>query len=352
VKYTAVIDGTIGTAPRQAQALGAFLRDGLSGDVVGETVVFYRDDRDRERLVELSPTRDVRLVRAAWRRPDQLVATLAAMVADDAATEGGAVSLFLFAGGSTGTELAARLAGHTGGAVLTGALSAEADAERLLCRRNVYSNHMVGRFELSARPWCVTLDGSWNEARGAAAPEHRIVSDADAPGGGSGGGASEGRSESGGGGDGGERRDAGSAPFEDVELVDLPSAGELTEARFLVVAGQGAGSRQGVERLAAAAGAMGAGFGVSRPVAMQAWAPMDRLVGVSGARAAPDVCLVVGASGAPALHWGVERAAFIVAINPDDGAPIVRNADAVVLDDGVAVVEELADLVARGGSDG
>jgi electron transfer flavoprotein alpha subunit len=79
---------------------------------------------------------------------------------------------------------------------------------------------------------------------------------------------------------------------------------------------------------------------------MNALAPMDRLIGVSGARAAPALCIVVGASGAPGLHWGIEKAGFIVAINPDRGAPITRNADAALLDDGVATIEELAQIVA------
>ena len=58
------------------------------------------------------------------------------------------------------------------------------------------------------------------------------------------------------------------------------------------------------------------------------------------------MCVVVGASGAPALHWGIERAGFIVAVNTDERAPIVRNSDAALLDDGVAVVEELAEIIA------
>ena len=91
---------------------------------------------------------------------------------------------------------------------------------------------------------------------------------------------------------------------------------------------------------------MGAAFGVTRPVAMNAWAPMDRLVGVSGTRAAPELCIVVGASGAPAFYWGIEKAALIVALELDEHAPIVRNADAAVVDDGLAVIEEVAEIVA------
>jgi hypothetical protein len=38
--------------------------------------------------------------------------------------------------------------------------------------------------------------------------------------------------------------------------------------------------------------------------------PADRRLGLEGR---PAVCIVVGASGAPALHWGIETAGFIVA---------------------------------------
>ena len=328
MRFAALIDGTVATAARQARALAGFLGEGLTGalsadlsgdlagDLAGETFVFYWDERDKRRLAGLAPTRDVRLVRAAARRPEQVVESLAA------AARGGEATLFLAAAGPTGTEIVTRLACRTGGAVLTEALSIEARPEHLVCRKNVYSNHLVGRFELSASPSCVTIDACWNDSRGPTVAEHRILSDTDVTGG------------------------IDAAPFEDLELADLPPAGDLAASRFLVVAGYGVGSRAGLRRVADAARRMGADLGVSRPVAMNAWAPMDRLIGVSGSRAAPAVCIVVGASGAPALHWGIERAGFIVAVNTDERAPIVRNSDAALLDDGVAVVEELAEIIA------
>jgi len=76
---------------------------------------------------------------------------------------------------------------------------------------------------------------------------------------------------------------------------------------------------------------------------------MDRLIGVSGTRTAPALCIVAGASGAPAFYWGIEKAAFIVAIDRDETAPMVGNADAALLDDGVAVIEELAEIIAAEG---
>ena len=205
--------------------------------------------------------------------------------------------------------------------MLTDALSVEVEPQRLLCRKNVYSTHLVGRFELTARPSCVSIDTKWNDGPLPTPVEHDVLSDSD------------------------ETGEMGTTPFEDLELIDQPSPGDLADSRFLVVAGHGAGSRAGVERIAAAARRMGAAFGVSRPVAMNAWAPMDRLIGVSGTRAAPELCIVVGASGAPAFFWGVEEARFIVAIDPDEHAAILRNADAALLDDGLAVIEELAKII-------
>ena len=100
-----------------------------------------------------------------------------------------------------------------------------------------------------------------------------------------------------------------------------------------------------MERIAAAAARMGAAFGVTRPVAMNGWAPLDRLVGVSGARSSPGVCLTAGVHGAPAFLWGVERAGFIAAVDIDEGAPIGAEADALLLGDAVEVVEALAEIV-------
>jgi electron transfer flavoprotein alpha subunit len=284
--------------------------------VAGETLVFYQDEGDRQRLVELAPTRAVRLIKTTARRPERMVEILTA------AARGEEIPLFLFAGGYSGTELATRLAYRTNGAVLTEVLSVEVGPEALLCRKNVYSGHMVGRFELSARPWCVSIDACWNDGRARTSLEHDVLTDTDETGG------------------------TGTTPFEDLELADPPATGDLAESRFLVVAGYGAGSREGVECIAKAARRMGAAFGVSRPVAMNAWAPMDRLIGVSGTRAAPELCIVTGSSGAPAFYWGIEKAAFIVAIDLDEHAPIVRNADAAVIDDGLAVIEELAEIIA------
>jgi electron transfer flavoprotein alpha subunit len=318
----AVLDGTAGDAERQARALGGFLREGLrleaDAQLVTSTHLFHVDQTPGDPLVRLAPTTHVCPIRTPTLRPDLMAAALTAF------ETGGGGELYVFPPGPVGVELATRLAVRSGGSVLTDVLSAEADDGRLACLRSVYSNHLTGRFELRPRPWCLTLDASWHDAVDARPAEHVVQAPAE------------------------PARDDSFAPgrLEDVELLEPAATGDLETAGFLVVAGRGAGSRDGVERIAAAAARMGAAFGVTRPVAMNAWAPPDRQIGVSGTRTAPAVCLVAGASGAPAFLWGIERAGFIAAVDTDDRAPILHEADAAIVDDAVAVVEALADIVA------
>jgi electron transfer flavoprotein alpha subunit len=319
MKSLLVLDGTVQGAERRATGLGRFFGEGVSGApaaTTGETVVLYEDAAARDDLVALAPTPGVRLVRVPARRPDVVAAVLAELAG------GGKADLVLFDSGPSGSEAAARCAVRTRGTLCTAALDLDCDEAGPVARRSVYSGHMIGRFRLSARPWCVTVDPGWQDGAPCAATRHAILSDVAAAGA------------------------VGDAPFADADLTTAQEADDLADARIVVVAGNGAGSREGVARIAAAAARMGAAFGVSRPVAMNAWASVDRLIGVSGKRVAPAVCIVAGASGAPALLWGVERAGVIVAVNPDEHAPIARAADAVVRGDAVTVVEALADAVA------
>jgi electron transfer flavoprotein alpha subunit len=89
------------------------------------------------------------------------------------------------------------------------------------------------------------------------------------------------------------------------------------------------------------AGLTGGEVGVSRPAAMNAWAPMERLIGVSGAMVAPEICITAGVSGAAAFYSGIEKSRFIVAVNTDEKAPIMKKADVAIVDDFVPVLEAL-----------
>jgi electron transfer flavoprotein alpha subunit len=320
LRVAAVLDVTGPSAEPHARALGGFLTDGLEladgTQLEVVTHVLGVEGPDDER-VPLAPTEEVRLVRVPPQRPDAAATALAAFHADDDS------DLYVFPAGPAGVQLAARLAARGPGSVVTGVLSARLAGGALTCRRTVYAGHLAGDFVLGPRPWCLVLDADWDEARYEPPEEHVVQSAAHQTAGG-----------------------VSAAPvLLEIERLEATSTSDLETARVLVIAGRGAGSRSGVERIAAAAARMGAAFGATRPVVMNAWAGPDRQVGVSGTRTDPAVCIVAGASGAPAFVWGVERAAFIAAVDTDDHAPIAGESDAFVAGDAVAVLEALAELV-------
>jgi electron transfer flavoprotein alpha subunit len=119
----------------------------------------------------------------------------------------------------------------------------------------------------------------------------------------------------------------------------------LAKAKFLLIGGNGMGSQENTKKLQQIAEMIGADFGATRPVAMHAWVPMYRLVGVSGAMTKADVCIVAGVSGAAAFYAGIEKSKFIVAINKDVRAPIVKSADVAIIDDYQAVMDELVKIM-------
>ena len=80
---------------------------------------------------------------------------------------------------------------------------------------------------------------------------------------------------------------------------------------------------------------------------MNAWLPMNHLIGVSGAMTNPEVCIAVGASGAAAFYAGIEKSKFIVAVNTDEKAPIMKNADVVVVEDFKPFIEALNKILEK-----
>ena len=60
---------------------------------------------------------------------------------------------------------------------------------------------------------------------------------------------------------------------------------------------------------------------------------------------APEVCITAGVSGAAAFYAGIEKSKFIVAINTDEQAPIMKKADVAIVDDFMPVIQSLREIV-------
>ena len=222
--------------------------------------------------------------------------------------------LLLFPSGLRGTELATRLASRLQGQAFCGATKM-VSTEQITFSRPVYGNAMVGCFSAGEKPWCVGVSRSSRPGVfPAAATQKTLQLSNDLP------------------------------PWllEINRLEDIPHPA-LQRARCVLAVGQGVETLQNMERVKVLAQKLGAETGASRQVVMNAWCEMDRLIGMSGAMISPDVCIVAGVSGAAAFSAGIRDSTLIVAINNDENAAIFSQADVVIVDEMMPVLEALAE---------
>jgi electron transfer flavoprotein alpha subunit len=126
---------------------------------------------------------------------------------------------------------------------------------------------------------------------------------------------------------------------------DLPAL-PLSRARIVVSAGRGMSDADGfalVERLAQALGGVVAG---SRGAFDEGWIAEDQIVGVGGQFIAPDLYIACGLSGDIYHYFGLQDAKFVVAINPDENAPILKLANMAIIGDARQIIPAWLDALA------
>jgi electron transfer flavoprotein alpha subunit len=119
----------------------------------------------------------------------------------------------------------------------------------------------------------------------------------------------------------------------------------LPQARIVVSAGRGMGDAKGfalVEKLAAVLGGEVAG---SRGAVDEGWIDEERQVGMGGATVRPDLYVACGISGAIQHYLGMEEAKFVVAINRDEKAPILKVADVGIVADAKEVIPAIIEAM-------
>jgi electron transfer flavoprotein alpha subunit len=128
-----------------------------------------------------------------------------------------------------------------------------------------------------------------------------------------------------------------------VELPPVP----LSRARIVVSAGRGMGDAEGfglVEKLARALGGVVAG---SRGAFDEGWIDEAQIVGIGGESVAPDLYVACGISGDIHHYFGLQNAKFVVAINPDEKAPIMKIANMAVVGDARAIIPAMLEALAE-----
>lgn len=127
---------------------------------------------------------------------------------------------------------------------------------------------------------------------------------------------------------------------EKLPVSDIP----LTEASLVLSAGDGVTDWAEFHRLSARLDAAEAG---SRQVCDAGHLPRSRQVGASGLLIEPLVYLAIGISGASQHLQGIQNCRFVVAVNTDLHAPMVRRADLAIVADAQQVMPALSQLLEK-----
>ena len=115
----------------------------------------------------------------------------------------------------------------------------------------------------------------------------------------------------------------------------------IEDAKILISAGRGIGSKENMDNLYKLADLLGAEVSASRAVVDSGWVDKTRQVGQTGKTVRPDLYIACGISGAIQHLAGMEESEFIIAINKNNEAPIFEVADLGIVGDVNKVVKNL-----------
>ncbi len=288
-----------------------------SSTETGEAVVFYTDENIKNKITSSLPFRVIRLVKIKHYQPELVLDILTEFEKNSPA------DIYIFPGDLSGNELAVRFAWRLKGSSLVAVEKIEANEGKLSGTKKVYSGNLRGSFLFQRKPYCFSLAKGMNRLDLALPEDQKTISS----------------------------HEYSAKPCDSpiTEYLVTPSSPEsearLEKANFVIAAGRGSGSGEEISRLKDIARELGAELGVSRPVVMNAWAPIDRLIGASGSVVSPDICLALAVSGSPPFYYGIEKSKKIIAVNNDDDVPIIKAADLAIVDDYKKVIDALLKVV-------
>ena len=134
-------------------------------------------------------------------------------------------------------------------------------------------------------------------------------------------------------------------PAPRVRLVEYERSAErehsIENAAVIVCGGRGMANKNNFNRLHELAKLLGGGVGATRPVIYAGWADHGQLVGQAGKHIKPKILFSFGISGAIQHTAGLGEADFIVAINKNPQATMMKMADVAIVADASDVLNTL-----------
>ena len=308
MKYAIVINAFAPDAADQAQKLAGFLTDHKLNTENGTAIIHYNpeltDTTKLESISALLPVDRVFYVAAKEYLPEDFLPYLAKKLSD--------TDCILFPGNYFGEELCVRLGARLRGSSLNNVQELIFKENEAQARKKIYSGHLVGTFTLPEKPYVITIDKSYSASlpTQSESAKERIFESLDS-----------------------------SLQITEIAKQPLEKESFLEDVHCVIVGGRGLKNKQNTDRIARLAERISVPLAGSRPCVMNAWLPMNRLIGVSGTMISPELCILLGVSGAPALYSGIEKSKYIIAVNSDADAPIMKKADLAICGDAMELFE-------------
>jgi electron transfer flavoprotein alpha subunit len=130
-----------------------------------------------------------------------------------------------------------------------------------------------------------------------------------------------------------------------------PKGQSLEKADVVIIGGRGMGSSDKFDKLKKLAGLLDAEVGATRPAVFSGWIEHDRLIGQAGRSVSPKVLFTFGTSGAVQHTAAINDAEFVIAVNKNPDATMMKMADAAIIADTdkflPALIKELEDRLAE-----
>lgn len=284
----------------QACMLGSFIENPDCA------IILYDNADNKDYYISNCPARDILLIRIEKYNNEDIVNILCEILQAD---------LVIFPPNIFGNEMCVRLGHRFKGTSLTKVESMKGNR----FSKKVYSGYMLCSFDLTKTPVVISLSKSI-KALDSIPDFEKTVEEQD-------------------------MRESCICDYILEETLKELDSSELENKKVIVAIGNGAKNRADFEDVEEFSKKINSATGVSRPVAMSGFAPMEKLIGASGTITHPELCIALGVSGSPAFYAGIEKSDYIIAVNTDEKAPIFKLCDVGIVGDYKEFIREISELI-------